>query len=118
MRAERAGPQTIAVLDGDDAAAAAWGERIRELRERRELVASSLEASERTRRHVEDERTRAEIGLSMDEVRLAAVEREAAERAAAIQGARDELLAARTQRVVAADAEASRSRGVACPRGS
>ncbi len=100
-------------LDGDDAAAAAWGERIRELRARRELVASSLEASERTRRHLEDERTRAEIGLSMDEVRLAAIEREAAERAAAIQAARDELLAARTQRVVAADAEASAAAALA-----
>jgi chromosome segregation protein len=93
--------------DGDGAAATAWRERVRELRERREGIAATLDASERARREVEDERRRAEIALSLDEARLTTIDHDAALRAVAIQRARDELGAGQAQRARAVEAEAT-----------
>jgi chromosome segregation protein len=93
--------------DRDAAAAAVWRDRARELRERRERIAATWETSERATRQVEDERRRAEVALSLDEARLDAIERQGAERAAAIQRARDDLAASHVRRAVATEAEST-----------
>ena len=90
---------------GEVAAVVAWRDRVQELRLRRERIAAGWEISERERRQVEDERRRAEVALTLDEARLAVIERDSSHRAAAIQHTRDELDAAHARRAVAAEAE-------------
>jgi chromosome segregation protein len=93
--------------DADVAAVTAWRERVRELGARRERIKADWEVSERARGQVEDERRRAEVGLTLDEGRLVTLERESAQRAAAIQHARDDLAAAQAQRAAAVETETS-----------
>ena len=101
-------PGADADAPGEDGqAAAAWRDRARDLRERREGIASAWEAAERARGVVEDERRRAEIALSMDAARQAAEERLTAARAAELQLTRDALAAAHARLASAGEAEAS-----------
>ncbi|HEY8199194.1 MAG TPA: hypothetical protein VIF44_05445, partial [Candidatus Limnocylindrales bacterium] len=102
-----AAPSADADAREDGGAAAAWRDRARDLRERREGIASALEAAERARRVVEDERRRAEIAVSMDDARLSAAEGLAPARAADLQRTRDALAAAHARLTIASEAEAS-----------
>jgi chromosome segregation protein len=70
---------------GEVSAAAAWEQRVAELRRRRDRVAGVVQEHAAERRRAEDARNRAEATLALDEARLVAIDAEAAALASAIE---------------------------------